>query len=110
MFIVYDDCNEIYLTCFNTKKTAETFKKEYAKRRSYDEDDILVIEVPYNAKIEDILSPTTYYVTIHNSAEAIFAIEANSEEEAENEAYKLFNDGDGFTYATEIIETYKEEE
>lgn len=107
MFIVYDDFDEKYLGCFDTKETAETFKKQYAEKTGYDEYDILIDEVPYCPEVKDVLTPSTYYVTIRNYAEATFTIEANSEEEAEEKAYELFDDGDDFTYTTEIIETYK---
>lgn len=110
MFIVYDVFDEVYLSCFDAKETAEAFKKEYAEKTGYDEDDIRIYEVPYGAEVKDILSSSIYYVTIRNSAEITYSIEANSEEEAEDKAYELFNNGDDFTYVTEIIETYKEEQ
>lgn len=109
MFIVYDDFDEKYLSCFNAKETAETFKKEYAEKTGYNEDDILIFEAPYNAKVKEVLSPTTYCVIIRNSAEMGYSIEANSEEEAMDKAYELFNNGDGFAYTTEIVEIYEEE-
>lgn len=109
MFIVYDDFDEKYLGCFDTKETAKTFKKQYVKKTGYGKDDILIFEMPYCPDVKDVLSPSTYYVTIRSSAEATFTIEANSEEEAEEKAYELFNNGDDFTYTTEIIETYKDE-
>lgn len=109
MFIVYDDFDEKYLGCFDTKETAKTFKKEYAEKTGYNEDDIIISEAPYRPKVKDVLSPTTYYVTIRSSAETTYTIEANSEEEAEEKAYELFNNGDDFEYVTEIIETYEEE-
>ena len=110
MFIVYDDFTGKYLSCFDAKETAEAFKKRYMKTTGYDERNIHVLEVPYNADIKDVFVPTTYYVTIRNSAEATYTIEAYSEEEAEEKAYEMFNDGDDFTYTTEIIETCEEEE
>ncbi len=109
MFIVYDDFDEKYLGCFKAKETAEIFKKEYAEKTGYNEDDIIILIVPYCPEVKDVLSPSTYYVTIRNYAEATFTIEANSEEEAEEEAYKLFDNGNDFTYTTEIVETHKEE-
>ena len=109
MFIVYDDFDEKYLSCFNAEESAKIFKKVYAEKTGYNEDDILIYEVPYCAEIKDVLPPSTYYVTIRSSAETTYTIEANSEEEAEEKAYKLFNNGDDYDYVTEIIETYKDE-
>lgn len=109
MFIVYDDFDEKYLGCFDTKKTAKTFKKEYAEKIGYDEDDIIIFEAPHCPEVKDVLPSSTYYVTIRNSAEMEYTIEANSEEEAKERAYELFNNGDDFAYTTEIIETYKDE-
>ena len=109
MFIVYDDFDEKYLGCFDTKETAKTFKKEYAEKTGYAESDIIIFEAPYRPKVKEVLSPTTYCVIIRNSAEMEYSIEAYSEEEAEEKAYKLFNNGDDFAYTTEIVEIYEEE-
>ena len=109
MFIVYDDYDVKNVGCFNAKEAAETFKKEYAEKTGYNEGDIYIYEVPYCPDIADVLPSSTYYITICNYAEATFTIKASSEEEAEEKAYELFNNGKDFTYKTEITETYKEE-
>ena len=109
MFIVYNDFEEKYLSCFNAKETAENFKKEYVEKAGYGEDDILIFEAPYNAEVKDVLTPSTYNVTIRSSAETTYSIEANNEEEAMDKAYELFGDGNDFDYVTEIIEIYEEE-